>query len=75
MSEPEIPYRSIAELGRAYRTGETGPVAATTLLLDRIADLNPRLHAFMDITRERALAAAQTAEAPTLADTQGPAMP
>ena len=63
MSEPEIPYRSIRELGRAYRTGEAVPVAVTTLLLDRIADLNPRLHAFMDITRERALASAKAAEA------------
>ena len=45
MSEPEIPYRSIRELGRANRTGETGPVALTTLLLDRIADLNPVFHA------------------------------
>lgn len=54
MSEPEIPYRSIRELGRANRTGETGPVALTTLLLDRIADLNPGFHA---------LAAAKAAEA------------
>ena len=63
MSESEIPYRSVAELGRAYRTGETGPVAVTTLLLDRIDKLNARLHAFMGITRERALAGATAAEA------------
>ena len=63
MSESEIPYRSVAELGRAYRTGEIGPVAVTTLLLDRIDELNARLHAFMGITRERALAGAEAAEA------------
>ena len=62
MSESNIPYHSIAELGRAYRTGETNPVAVTTILLDRIEKLNPRLHAFMGITRERALAGAKAAE-------------
>ncbi|MDP7668501.1 MAG: amidase [Rhodospirillales bacterium] len=63
MSESDIPYRGITELGRAYRTGETGPVAVTTLLLDRIDKLNPHLHAFIGITRERALAGAKAAEA------------
>ena len=28
MDNATLPYSSIAELGRAYRAGETGPVAA-----------------------------------------------
>ncbi len=62
MDESTIPYGSIAELGRAYRTGETGPVAVTKLLLERIESLDSRLHAFIGVTRERALAEAETAE-------------
>lgn len=62
MSDSTIPYRTIAELGRAYRSGETGPVAVTTQLLDRIDELNPRLHAYIGITRERAMAEARAAE-------------
>ncbi len=63
MSEPDLPYRTIAELGRAYRAGETGPVAVTTALLARIKKLDPRLRAFIRVTEERALAAAAAAEA------------
>jgi len=62
MSDPDIPYLTVAALGRAYRSGETGPVAVATLLLDRIETLNPRLHAFLVVTRERALAEAEAAE-------------
>ena len=63
MSDPIIHYRSAASLGRAYRSGETGPVAVARTLLDRIEALNPRLHAFIGVTRERALAEAEAAEA------------
>ena len=63
MSDAIIPYRTVAALGRAYRAGETGPVAVTALLLDRIEELDPCLHAFIGIVRERALAEAEAAEA------------
>ena len=63
MGDPGIPYRSVAELGRAYRTDETGPLAVTRLLLERIEALDPRLHAFIAVTRDRALAEADAAEA------------
>jgi aspartyl-tRNA(Asn)/glutamyl-tRNA(Gln) amidotransferase subunit A len=62
MSDLDIPFRTIVGLGRAYRSGEIGPLAVAGLLLDRIEKLNPHLHAFMGVTRERALVEAEAAE-------------
>jgi aspartyl-tRNA(Asn)/glutamyl-tRNA(Gln) amidotransferase subunit A len=53
---------SIAEAGRALRAGTVTSVALTQHALARIAALDPLLHAFVLVTRERALADAERAD-------------
>src|SRR5262249_22080378 len=52
---------SITELGAAFRARRLSPVDATQACLDRIARLDPELHAFITVTGELALAQARTA--------------
>ena len=54
-------FQTIAELGAQLRDGSLTPLALTEALLERIDVLNPRLHAFKVVTRERALAEARAA--------------
>ena len=61
MTESELHYESIAELGRRLRTGELSPVALTEALLARIEDLDGTLGAFQLVAADRALAAARAA--------------
>jgi aspartyl-tRNA(Asn)/glutamyl-tRNA(Gln) amidotransferase subunit A len=53
---------SIAEAGRALRAGTVTSVALTQHALARIASLDPLLHAFVLVTKERALADAERAD-------------
>ncbi|MBV8839742.1 MAG: amidase, partial [Alphaproteobacteria bacterium] len=53
---------SIAEAGRALRAGTVTSVALTQDALSRIAALDPLIHAFVLVTRERALADAERAD-------------
>ena len=62
MSDPALAFESIAGLAAKIRAGALSPVALTETLLDRIAGLDGRLHAFIALTRERALAEARAAE-------------
>src|SRR5262245_20107254 len=62
MSHPALAFESITELAARIRAGKLSPVALTEALLDRIAALNEPLHAFIAVTRERALAEAHAAE-------------
>src|ERR1041384_4557370 len=52
---------SIAEAGRALRAGTVSSLALTQHALARIASLDPLLHAFVLVTKERALADAERA--------------
>ncbi|HKI99099.1 MAG TPA: amidase [bacterium] len=61
MAATPLHYQSIPELGRALRDGSLTPLALTEALLARIDKLNPALHAFKVVTRERALAEARAA--------------
>jgi aspartyl-tRNA(Asn)/glutamyl-tRNA(Gln) amidotransferase subunit A len=54
---------SIAELAPRLRRKEISPVAIVEECLNRIAKLNPVLHAFITVTGESALAEARAAEA------------
>ena len=54
---------SIAEAGRALRAGRLTATALTRHALDRIADVNGRLHAFILVAEARALADAGRADA------------
>ena len=50
-------------LAAAYRRGETTPTQATEAYFARIAKLDDQVAAYLTLTRERALAAAQAADA------------
>jgi aspartyl-tRNA(Asn)/glutamyl-tRNA(Gln) amidotransferase subunit A len=54
---------SIADAGRAIRSGEITSVQLTEAALARIAALDPHYHAFVLVTRERALDEAARADA------------
>jgi aspartyl-tRNA(Asn)/glutamyl-tRNA(Gln) amidotransferase subunit A len=53
---------SIAEVGRQFRAGTLTSTALTQHTLRRIASLDPLLHAFVLVTKERALADADRAD-------------
>jgi len=55
--------RTIAELGAAFRARRLSPVEATQGCLQRIAELDPALHAFITVTGDLALEQARTAAA------------
>ncbi len=54
---------SVAEAGRRLRAGTLTSEALTRHLLQRIEDLDPKLNAFITLTKERALSDAQRADA------------
>ena len=63
MSAPEALHElSIAEAGRRLRTGTLSSVTLTQHCLARIAALDPSLHAFVLVTKDRALKDADRAE-------------
>ena len=62
MDDTDIAYLSAYETSTLIDAGQLSPVEVTRALLDRSADLNPRLHAFLTMTPERALAEARSAE-------------
>jgi aspartyl-tRNA(Asn)/glutamyl-tRNA(Gln) amidotransferase subunit A len=55
-------FLTIAELGRLYDRRELSPVEVTQALLDRIAAHDGKLHSFIRVTGDVALAEAATAE-------------
>ena len=55
-------FLTIAELSRLYDQRELSPVEVTRSLLDRIAAYDGKLHSFIRVTPEVALAEAQAAE-------------
>jgi aspartyl-tRNA(Asn)/glutamyl-tRNA(Gln) amidotransferase subunit A len=67
MAAADLVYAGIRELGARFRKRELSPVELTTALLERIARLDPTLHAFVTLTGDRALAEAKAAEAALLA--------
>ncbi len=54
---------SIAELAAAFRSRELSPVEVTERCLERIARLDPELHAFITVTADSALEQARVAAA------------
>jgi aspartyl-tRNA(Asn)/glutamyl-tRNA(Gln) amidotransferase subunit A len=58
----DIAFLTIAELDRLYRQRELSPVEVTRALLDRIAKFDDRLHSFLMVTEDVALAEAKEAE-------------
>lgn len=62
MDHTAVPFATITEMAAALRAGTLSPVALAEATLDRVAALDKRLHAFIALTRERALAEARAAE-------------
>jgi aspartyl-tRNA(Asn)/glutamyl-tRNA(Gln) amidotransferase subunit A len=59
----DVEYLGIRELGRRFRRRELSPMELTRALLDRITKLDAKLHSFVTVTADRALADAKAAEA------------
>ncbi len=55
-------YLPLRDVARLIETRAVSPVALTQLMLDRIDALEPTLHSYATVSRERALTAAGTAE-------------
>jgi aspartyl-tRNA(Asn)/glutamyl-tRNA(Gln) amidotransferase subunit A len=66
----DIPFLTIAELGRAYEKRELSPVEVTRALLDRVAAHDGKLHSFIRVTADVALAEAKEAERELMAGTR-----
>jgi aspartyl-tRNA(Asn)/glutamyl-tRNA(Gln) amidotransferase subunit A len=61
-SDEQLAHATIPEIGKLFRTGKLSPVELTRFLLQRISKLNPKLNAYLAISREMALRQAQAAE-------------
>jgi amidase len=59
VADNDLMFRPALELAGMVRDGEVSARELTELAFDRIAALDPQLNAFVDIDRERALAAAE----------------
>jgi aspartyl-tRNA(Asn)/glutamyl-tRNA(Gln) amidotransferase subunit A len=62
MTNAPLEFATISDLATQIRTGALSPVKLTESCLERIAALDSRLHAFIAMTRDRALAEARAAE-------------
>jgi Asp-tRNA(Asn)/Glu-tRNA(Gln) amidotransferase A subunit family amidase len=63
MSDTELAFASIEQIGKVFRKRKLSPVELTKLMLARIEQLNPKLNAYITVTAELALAQAKRAEA------------
>lgn len=63
----ELHYLSLDEVARRLKARKLSSVEATRAMLDRIAELDPRLKAYATVTAERALADAAARDAETAA--------
>lgn len=62
MTTTGIHYATLLQVARRVREREISPVELTRHMLDRIAAVDPRLHAYVTVTPEPALEAARVAE-------------
>jgi len=63
MSDTDLAFASIEEVGKLFRNRKLSPVELTRLMLARIKRLNPKLNAYITVTADLALAQARKAEA------------
>jgi len=63
MTDRDVAFASIEEMGGLFRKRKLSPVEVTKLMLERIERLNPKLNAYLTVTAEQALAQAKKAEA------------
>src|SRR5262249_53966783 len=62
MADASLAFEPISSLAARIRAGTLSPLALTETLLARVGALDKRLHAFILVTPERALAQARAAE-------------
>ncbi len=62
MADSEIVFKPASELAGLIKTRQLSPVEVVGAFLDRVDALNPRVNAFLTITREQANAQAKQAE-------------
>ena len=62
MAAAPLHWQTIRQLSEQIHSGQLSPVELMEHLLDRVAALDDRLHAFRLVPRERAVAGAQAAE-------------
>lgn len=62
MASSEIVFQSVDELASLLKTRTLSPVELVRTLLNRIESVNPKVNAFITITREQALEEARKAE-------------
>jgi aspartyl-tRNA(Asn)/glutamyl-tRNA(Gln) amidotransferase subunit A len=62
MPEISVPFSTISELSAVLRAGELSSVELTQQLFERIENMDTALHAFVTVTRERALEEAEAAD-------------
>ena len=65
----DVAFLTIAELNRLFDRRELSPVEVARSMLDRIAAHDRKLHSFLLITQEVALAEARAAERERMAGT------
>ena len=58
----DLHYLSLGTVCARIKSGELTAVALTQAYLDRIASVDPRVQAFLTVTAEQALAAAEAAD-------------
>lgn len=63
MTDSDVAFASIEEIGKLFRKRKLSPVELTKLMLARIERLNPKVNAYLTVTGELALAQAKKAEA------------
>jgi len=56
MSDTELAFASIEQIGKLFRKRKLSPVELTKFMLARIERLNPKLNAYITVTAELALA-------------------
>ena len=73
MDKADIPFLPASQLSQLIHDRTVSPVEAVEAYLDRIDELNPRLHAYLTVCRDEATAAARDAEmALTRGESHGP---
>lgn len=58
----ELPYLTVAEAAALIRSRRLSPVDLVQAVVERIDRLDPKVHAFITVTREKALSVARAAE-------------
>lgn len=63
MTDSDVAFASIEEIGRLFRKRKLSPVELAKLMLVRMERINPKLNAYITVTAELALEQAKKAEA------------